>query len=87
VANVFEYDLISASEALPYTDLAFDGVVKISGAMFAPQSQLVLAESARDCRPGGGVAMANLTPAGFISQLFNTTSHHAPPPPAPSPLL
>jgi len=75
------------AEALPYADAAFDEVVTMFGAMFAPQPQLVAAELARVCRPGGRVAMANWTPAGFIGQLFKITSQHVPPPPMPSPLL
>ncbi len=75
------------AEALPYADAAFDEIVTMFGAMFAPQPQLVAAEMARVCQPGGRVAMANWTPAGFIGQLFKITSQHVPPPPMPSPLL
>lgn len=75
------------AEALPYADAAFDEVVTMFGAMFAPQPQLVAAEMARVCRPGGRVAMANWTLAGFIGQMFKVTGQHVPPPPMPSPLL
>jgi SAM-dependent methyltransferase len=75
------------AEALPYEDAAFDEVVTMFGAMFAPQPQLVAAELARVCRRGGRVAMANWTPAGFIGQVFKATGKHVPPPPMPSPLL
>jgi SAM-dependent methyltransferase len=75
------------AEALPYADAAFDEIVTMFGAMFAPQPQLVAAEMARVCRSGGRVAMANWTPSGFIGQLFKITSQHVPPPPMPSPLL
>jgi 2-polyprenyl-3-methyl-5-hydroxy-6-metoxy-1,4-benzoquinol methylase len=75
------------AEALPYADAAFDEVVTMFGAMFAPQPHLVAAELARVCRPGGRVAMANWTPTGFIGQLFKVTGQHVPPPPMPSPLL
>ncbi|HXG64507.1 MAG TPA: methyltransferase domain-containing protein [Blastocatellia bacterium] len=75
------------AEALPYPDAAFDEIVTMFGAMFAPRPQLVAAELARVCRPGGRVAMANWTPAGFIGQLFKITGRHVPPPPMPSPLL
>ena len=74
-------------EALPYEDYAFDEVVTMFGAMFAPRPQLVASELARVCRPGGRVSMANWTPSGFIGQMFMITSHHVPPPPMPSPLL
>lgn len=75
------------AEALPYADASFDEVVTMFGAMFAPQPQLVAAEMARVCRPGGRVAMANWTPSGFIGQMFKVTGRHVPPPPMPSPLL
>ena len=75
------------AEALPYEDAAFDEIVTMFGAMFAPQPHLVVAEMARVCRPGGRVSMANWTPGGFIGQLFKIISEHVPPPPMPSPLL
>ncbi len=75
------------AEALPYADAAFDEIVTMFGAMFAPQPQLVVAEMARVCRPDGRVSMANWTPGGFIGQLFKIISEHVPPPPMPSPLL
>lgn len=75
------------AEDLPYADAAFDEVVTMFGAMFAPQPQLVAAEMARVCQPGGRLAMANWTPTGFIGRLFKITSQHVSPPPMPSPLL
>jgi hypothetical protein len=87
VAEAFKSDLTSASEALLYANAGFYGLVKVSGAMFAPQPQLVTVELARVCRPGGRVAMANWTSANYISQLFKITSQHASPPSMPSPLL
>lgn len=75
------------AEALPYANAAFDEVVTMFGAMFAPQPKLVAAELARVCRPGGRLAMANWTPEGFIGQMFKVTGKHLPPPPVPSPLL
>jgi ubiquinone/menaquinone biosynthesis C-methylase UbiE len=76
------------AEALPYDDDSFDAVVTMFGAMFAPRPELVAAELKRVCRPGGFIAMANWTPAGFIGQMFKTMSAHVPPPAGmPSPLL
>lgn len=75
------------AEALPYFESAFDEVVTMFGAMFAPQPQLVAAELARVCKPGGRLAMANWTPAGFVGQMFKITGKHVPPPSMPSPLL
>jgi len=75
------------AESLPYADAAFDVVVSMFGAMFAPRPELVAAELVRVCRPGGKIAMANWTPEGFIGQMFKVTGKHVPPPPnMPSPL-
>ena len=76
------------AEALPYGDASFDAVVTMFGAMFAPRPDVVAAELKRVCRPGGFIAMANWTPAGFIGQMFKTMSAHVTPPAGmPSPLL
>lgn len=75
------------AENLPYRDAAFDVVVSMFGAMFAPRPELVAAELVRVCRTGGRIAMANWTPDGFIGQKFKITGRHVPPPPnIPSPL-
>lgn len=75
------------TEQLPYGDASFDTVVTMFGAMFAPRPETTAAELLRVCRPGGRIAMANWTPAGFIGQMFKTTAAHVPPPNIPSPLL
>ena len=69
------------AEKLPYADAAFDEVVSMFGAMFAPRPELVAAELVRVCRPGGRIAMANWTPDGFVGQMFKITGKHVPPPP------
>jgi SAM-dependent methyltransferase len=75
------------AENLPYADAAFDVVVSMFGAMFAPRPELVAAELVRVCRPGGRIAMANWTPDGFIGRMFKISGKHVPPPPnMPSPL-
>ncbi len=75
------------AEQLPYEDASFDAVVTMFGAMFAPRPELVAAELKRVCKPGGRIAMANWTPAGFIGQMFKATGKHvAPPPNMPSPI-
>ena len=75
------------AEQLPYEDASFDAVVTMFGAMFAPRPELVASELIRVCKPGGRIAMANWTPAGFIGEMFKTTGKHvAPPPTMPSPL-
>jgi SAM-dependent methyltransferase len=76
------------AEKLPYEDAAFDVVVSMFGAIFAPHPEMVVAELTRVCRPGGTIAMANWTPGGFVGQMFKLTASHVPPPPGmPSPLL
>ncbi len=75
------------AEDLPYGDAAFDVIVSMFGAMFAPRPELVAAELVRVSQPGGRIAMANWTPDGFIGQMFKISSKHVPPPAnMPSPL-
>jgi SAM-dependent methyltransferase len=75
------------AEALPYQDAQFDAVTSMFGAMFAPRPELVAAELTRVCRPGGTIAMANWTPAGFIGQMFKIIAKHIAPSGMPSPAL
>ena len=75
------------AESLPYDDAAFDVVITMFGAMFAPRPELVSSELVRVCEQGGLIAMANWTPAGHIGQMFKITGKHVPPPPTmPSPI-
>jgi SAM-dependent methyltransferase len=75
------------AEALPYKDAQFDAVTSMFGAMFAPRPELVAAELSRVCRPGGTIAMANWTPAGFVGQMFKIIAKHIAPSGMPSPAL
>jgi SAM-dependent methyltransferase len=75
------------AESLPYAGGQFDMVVSLIGAMFAPRPELVAAELTRVCRPGGRIAMANWTPAGFVGRMFKTISTHIAPSRVPSPVL
>ena len=75
------------AERMPYGDGSFDVVMTMFGAMFAPRPEAAAAELLRVCRPGGRVALANWTPAGFIGRMFKATAAHVPPPNVPSPLL
>jgi SAM-dependent methyltransferase len=76
------------AEELPYPNAAFDLVLSMYGAMFAPRPERVAAELVRVCRPGGQIAMANWTPRGFIGQMLKTTAAHLPSPAGmPSPVL
>lgn len=74
-------------EDLPFPDGAFDLVLSMFGAMFAPRPERAAAEMLRVCRPRGKVAMANWTPTGFSGQMFRLVASHVPPPPVPSPAL
>jgi len=75
------------AEMLPYEDAAFDAVVSLIGAMFAPRPELVAAELIRVCRPGGTIAMANWTASGFVGRMFQTVAKHIAPSGMPSPVL
>jgi SAM-dependent methyltransferase len=76
------------AEQLPYPDGAFDVVLTMFGAMFAPRPEQVAAELLRVCRAGGVIAMANWTPQGFVGKSFQLTAKMAPPPPGvPAPVL
>lgn len=73
------------AEQLPYADSAFDAVVTMFGAMFAPRPELVVSEFSRVLKPGGLLAMANWNPASFSDQMFKVTARHVPPPPGIAP--
>lgn len=75
------------AEMLPYDDAAFDLVVSLMGAMFAPRPDRVAAELVRVCRPGGRIVMANWTPECHLGQMFKIIGKHLRPPVImPSPL-
>lgn len=79
---------VGDAEALPYEDAAFDTVITMFGAMFAPRPDVTADELKRVCKSGGVIAMANWTPGGFAGQMFKTNAKHVPPPPGmPSPVL
>ena len=50
---------------MPFPDGSFDCSASMFGAMFAPRPGIVAGELFRVTRPGGLVAMANWTLAGF----------------------
>jgi len=75
-------------EQLAFEDASFDAVITMYGAMFGPRPERVAAELLRVCRPGGMVAMANWTPAGFPAKMLAAVARHAPPPAGvPAPVL
>jgi SAM-dependent methyltransferase len=76
------------AEQLVFPDAAFDAVISMFGAMFAPRPELVARELVRVCRPDGFIAMANWTLEGFVGKTFALMSRHVPPPPGvPAPVL
>jgi SAM-dependent methyltransferase len=75
------------AEDLPFPDQAFDVVLTMYGAMFAPRPEKVAAELIRVCRAGGLIAMANWTPDGFVGKNFALMARMVPPPPIPPPIL
>ena len=80
-AEGFELELVEGdAEALPVPDASFDAVTSVFGAMFAPDHAKAASELLRACRPGGTIALASWSPAGFIGDLFRTTAKHVPPP-------
>lgn len=64
-------------------DHAFDLVVSIFGAMFAPKPFDVAAEMVRVTRPGGRIVMGNWIPNDptLVAQILKVSSAYSPPPP------
>ncbi|HEY0858066.1 MAG TPA: class I SAM-dependent methyltransferase [Albitalea sp.] len=71
---------VADAEALPFGDASFDVVMSTFGAMFTPHHRRVANEMLRVLRPGGRIALANWTPAGFIGRLFKVVGAYVPPP-------
>jgi ubiquinone/menaquinone biosynthesis C-methylase UbiE len=69
------------AERLPFPDASFDAVLSCVGVMFTPDHEQAAAELVRVCRPGGTIALANWTPAGFVGEMFRTVAAFVPPPP------
>ena len=61
-------------------DGAFDAVLSVVGAMFAPDHEQTAAELARVCRPGGIIGIATWTPDGFLGDMFRVVARRVPPP-------
>jgi ubiquinone/menaquinone biosynthesis C-methylase UbiE len=64
-------------------DQAFDLVVSIFGAMFAPKPLEVAKETVRVTRPGGRIIMGNWIPNDptLVAQILKISSAYTPPPP------
>jgi SAM-dependent methyltransferase len=65
-------------------DHAFDLVVSIFGAMFAPKPFDVAKAMVRVTRPGGRIVMGNWIPSDptLVAQILKTSAAYSPPPPA-----
>jgi ubiquinone/menaquinone biosynthesis C-methylase UbiE len=70
---------VADAEDLPFGDGTFDVVLSTFGVMFTPDQELAAHELLRVTRPGGRIALANWTPAGFVGQIFATLGKHIPP--------
>jgi SAM-dependent methyltransferase len=73
-----------ATNLQPIPDRAFDFVVSIFGAMFAPKPFDVAKEMVRVTRPGGRIVMGNWIPSDptLVAQILRISSAYTPPPPA-----
>jgi len=72
-----------ASNLAQLADQAFDLVVSIFGAMFAPRPLDVAKEMVRVTRPGGRIVMGNWIPNDptLVAQILKISSAYTPPPP------
>jgi SAM-dependent methyltransferase len=72
-----------ASDLHQLPDQAFDLVVTIFGAMFAPKPFEVAKEMVRVTRPGGRIVMGNWIPNDptLVAQILKISSAYTPPPP------
>ena len=73
--------VLGDAEDLQVETGAFDAVLSVFGAMFAPDHERAAAEMARACRPGGTIGLASWIPSGFIGDMFRVVGQYAPPPP------
>lgn len=73
------------AEKIEFPDGAFDMVISIFGAMFAPRPELTASELKRVTKSGGRIVMGNWTPSGFAGESFKLTAKYAPPPPGMAP--
>jgi ubiquinone/menaquinone biosynthesis C-methylase UbiE len=75
------------AEQLPFEDGRFDRVFSTFGHMFAPDQAKTGAELLRVCKPGGTIALATWTPAGYAGGLLDVVARHLPPAPGGSPAI
>jgi SAM-dependent methyltransferase len=72
-----------ASTLADLPDKAFDLVVSVFGAMFAPKPMDVAAAMVRVTKPGGRIVMGNWIPGDptLVAQILKISSAYSPPPP------
>jgi SAM-dependent methyltransferase len=72
-----------ATDLQELPDQAFDLVVSVFGAMFAPKPFDVAKEMVRVTRPGGRIVMGNWIPTDptLVAQILRISSSYTPPPP------
>jgi len=68
------------AEELPYPDGAFDTVVTMFGAIFAPRPERTAGELRRVVRRGGRIVMANWTADGFVGLMLRAHVARVPAP-------
>ena len=72
-----------ATDLHELNDQAFDPVISIFGAMFAPKPFDVAREMVRVTRPGGRIVMGNWIPGDptLVAQILKISAAYTPPPP------
>lgn len=73
--------VVGDAEHLPLATASCDVVLSSFGAIFAPRHEVVAAELARVCRPGGRIGMTAWPPDGTSNAVMSTLTSHAPAPP------
>jgi ubiquinone/menaquinone biosynthesis C-methylase UbiE len=80
-AEQLDLELVEASaEHLPYDDGSFETVLSAIGVMFAADHTGAARELVRVTRPGGRIALASWTPAGFVGGILGLVGRHVSPP-------
>lgn len=72
---------VGDAEDLRVGDAVFDVVLSGFGVIFAPRHEVVAAELARVCRPGGRIAFTAWTPGGANDRTFGSVLRFLPAPP------
>ena len=76
---------VGDTEALPFPNAYFDGVISTFGVMFAADPEKAARELSRVVRPGGRLALTTWAPDGRVFEMFKLIQRHAPKPKVPRP--